>query len=282
MCMTCPRSSALILLWAALFAMALGCARSDSTPKPRPRFLEDLFSRIGVAVERRRKDALFSLKEGIDAEYAACEIEAYLRKQPGARQARDIPGAYAERVSLTERDFWAMVLAELRGFDLEALRQERPGEDVVEAMLREIARAPEKYPARRDLSFSPVAAALKKRMCETKLMFARYLGLAADEIVELVPRYASPRNLETAQNAGLKKEFIVSSRPTSLPERAYPWEGVVDFRLRSQPDEPYMGCCYFDPKMDRWLADEVKRGEPLLEMPKRVEPVQGWNPLEFK
>jgi hypothetical protein len=256
----------------ALFASVLGCLGNHQRPVSQPRFLEELFAQLEVSGDRRFWDANYVLKEGVNPEYAAVQIAAYLRNEPGAPESRIVPAAYAQDVAVNRRDFWAMVLAEMTNVEIGIGFGRHPHEDQIQTVLREIAAAPEQHRARSVPGFSALSETLKGRMAEVQPMLARYLGVSEREVVGFSARSASPTTPEAARSAGLKSKYIIRRAPERLAGSHYTWEGVVDFDLRGSSAWHYEAVCFYDPEAGHWLVDQVRKVDVNTEKPTRVEP----------
>lgn len=269
--MSWRKGTAAVVGCGALLALVLGCLSSRQGPVSRPQLLEELFAQVGVSGGRVFWDTHYVLKEGVDPEYAAAQIAAYLRNEPGAPESRIVPAAYAQDAEVNRRDFWAMVLANMTNVEMKIGFGRYPHEEQIQAVLREIAAAPEQHRPRRDPSFSPVGETLQGRLAEVKPMLARYLGVGEREIVGFAPRSPSPNTLEAAQSAGLKRKYVLGRAPERLAGSKYTWTGVVDFDLRGSPARDYMAVCFYDPEAGHWLVDQVWK-DITAAKPTRVEP----------
>jgi len=129
-------SEALVLaVFGTLLAFGAGCE------EPPQRFLEELFDAryfgiVSSGPTINPSDIQYELKPGIEREYAAREIAAYLAREKDARTTRHREGY---RPALHPRDYWALVLADMKGLEMEvAPGAKGPDEENIQRLLREI------------------------------------------------------------------------------------------------------------------------------------------------
>jgi hypothetical protein len=120
-----------------------GCGREGSQAKDRRRLVEDLFEMNSLevfAVGWRYQSVRYRLREGIAPEYAAAEIAAYLLRRPNCRETEfsldEVAGPLCPAIH--PRDFWAMVLADIKHieFSISAMRPGPNDEDIAALLER--------------------------------------------------------------------------------------------------------------------------------------------------
>ena len=122
----------------------LGCSPEGGEPMAQRRLVEDLFevNHLYVfACGGRYQEVGYQLRGGVDPEYAAGEIAAYLHKSPNCRETQFSLDEVAGPVypPIHPRDFWAMVLAKMKHieFSISALRP-GPHEAEIALLLRNV------------------------------------------------------------------------------------------------------------------------------------------------
>jgi len=261
-----------------LLILGAGCSGRQGCEQPA--LLEDLFDGLTAPGGRAHWTVGFAIKPGLEPEYAAAEIIAYLRKEPGARQTNVNWSAFDPEYMIQPRDFWAKVLADMKGVDVEIGFGRKPHEEKIEAVLQEIVRSPDRHPARRDPDESGVRSAMVKGLLSVRPMLAMYLGKGEDELADVRAISASPMSDQVAQSAGLRGGNVMKSTPRRLRSGPFTWIGVLSFRLKGIPQEAYDAECYYDAEIKRWLVDDVVMIELATDRRRHVPPVQEWNPLE--
>ena len=261
-----------------LLILGTGCSGRQECEQPR--LLEDLFDGLSAPGGRAHWNVVFAVKSGVEPEYAAAEIIAYLRKEPGARQTNVNWSAFDPEYMIQPRDFWAKVLADMKGVDVEIGFGRKPHEEKIEAVLQDIARSPDRHPARRDPDQSPVSTAMFTGLMSVRPMVARYIGKGEDELADVRAIFASPMSHQVAKSAGLRRGNAMKSTPKRLRSGPFTWTGVLSFCLKGIPQEAYDAECYYDAQIKRWLVDDVVMIELATDRRIHVPPVQDWNPLE--
>ena len=120
----------LMALGAACVMLMIGCAQE----KAETRCLEELVF-VGLRKSHWKYFVVVELRPGVTSKDAEAEIERYLRNEPGARQPR-VP---TDCQPFRPRDFWAGVLADLRGapYALDPYDSEEKRERIIADLLAE-------------------------------------------------------------------------------------------------------------------------------------------------
>ena len=136
-------------VWVAglILAAGFGCTDEEEGPESQALLVEDLFQPLAMRLlgSGNAYDVRYELRDGVEQDMAAEEIAAYLRGEQGARTTELDIGRGLIGYHIHPRDFWALVLADLKGveFPISADRKDAHEEDIKVLLSRIERRADE-------------------------------------------------------------------------------------------------------------------------------------------